>query len=126
MTARRVVGWVMGMLMAVMLASPVSAQDHAAAVDLSGSWQFTLMDFSWNLEFVVDGHEISGELVVIDFGDFTLDAVELDGDQLFVAVSAGGNDLELVGTVKGDEYRGEMSGLHGEGPIPFVAKRQRP
>ena len=127
MTARRVTGEVMGMMMVgVLLAQPVSAQNHAAPVDVSGSWEFSLMDFSWHLEFTVEGDVISGDLVIVDFGDFELDAVELRGDELLVAVSAGGNELEFVGRVKGSEYIGEMSGFHGHAPIAFVAKRHRP
>lgn len=127
MTARRVVGWAMGMMMvAVLLANPLAAQDHAAPVDVSGSWEFSLMDMAWYFEFAVEGHDISGELVIVDFGDFTLDSVEVDGDALVVAVSAAGNNLEFVGTVKDGKYRGEMSGLHDRPPIPFVATRQRP
>lgn len=127
MMARRVTGWVMGMMtVAVLLANPMSAQDHVPAMDVSGSWEFSLMDMAWYFELTVDGHEISGELIIVDFGDFTLDAVEVSGDELLVAVSAGGNDLEFVGTVTDDVYRGEMSGFHGQPPIAFVAKRKRP
>ena len=125
MRARRVTGWVMGMMMVVvLLANPVAAQDHAAPVDVSGSWEFSLMDMAWYFEFTTDGDEITGEMVIIDFGDFTLDSVEVRGDELLVTVSAGGNDLEFVGTVKDGKYVGKMSGFHGQAPIPFVAKHQ--
>jgi hypothetical protein len=110
-------------MMGMALTVPLSAQDPASSVEVSGVWEFSLVDFAWSFEFVVDGHEISGELVIRDFGDFTMDRVELDGDELWVSVSAGGNDLEFVGEVDGDEYRGEMSGFHGEPPIHFVAVR---
>lgn len=125
MKARRVTGWVLGMLMiGVLSVRPVSAQNHEAPIDVSGAWEFSLMDMAWSLELTVDGHDISGELVIVGFGDFVMDRVELDGDELLVWVSAGGNHLEFVGTVEGDEYVGEMSGFHGEAPISIVAVRE--
>jgi hypothetical protein len=126
MTARRVTGWLMGMTMvAVLLANPLSAQDHTAPMDVSGSWEFTFMDMAWSFELTTDGHEVSGELVIVDFGDFTLDSVEVHGDELRMSASAGGNDLEFVGTVKDGNYVAEMSGFHDQAPVPFVAMHKR-
>ena len=125
MRVRGATGFMLGMLMVgTMLARPVAGQDHAAPADVSGVWEFSLMDFAWSLEFSVQGHEISGELVITDFGDFALDAVQMNGDELVVAVEAGGNSLEFVGTVEGDKYTGGLSGFHGQPPMPFVAIRQ--
>jgi len=77
MKARRVPGWALGMLtIGVLLARPVSAQSHEAPIDVSGAWEFSLMDMAWFLELPVDGHDISGELVIVGFGDFVMDRVE--------------------------------------------------
>jgi len=44
MTARRVTGWGIGMKMvAVLLANPVSAQEHQATMAVSGSREFLIL-----------------------------------------------------------------------------------
>ena len=121
MTARRVIG---GMLvMAVIVAQPVMAQDHGAMPDVSGEWEVTVGDGVGALELTVDGHSISGFMTLGDHGRLAVHSAEFDGHELYFELSMEGVTLVFRGTVDGDEYIGEMSGPHEMPTMQFVAKR---
>ena len=111
--------------MAVIVAQPVTAQDHGTMPDVSGEWEVSVMDGVGALELTVEGHGIFGFMTLGDHGRLAVNSAQLDGHELYFEVSFEGVTLVFLGTVDGDDYIGEMSGPHEMPTAPFVAKRRR-